>query len=142
HAPVGQKLAEKPPTADPAAVSSTTTPVRVFGGTELCAVRITVTAVAVLISNCAPISSGIESGNGTTEPAGRITSSRHEPGAGKNATRRPGLSPRPWSTRAPASLMMPAPSNPGTRPPGLIVGGVPNAGDPMIPSRSPGWIGA
>ena len=60
HAPVGQKLAEKPPDSGSAAVSSTTTPGRAFGGTELCAVRIAVTAVAVLISNCAPISSGIK----------------------------------------------------------------------------------
>jgi hypothetical protein len=105
-------------------------------------VRIAVRAVAVLISICAPISSGIESGNGITEPAGTMTSSLHEPGAGKNAALMPGLNPRLGATRAPTSLTTPAPSNPGTRPPELIVGGVPNAGDPMTPSRSPGWIGA
>lgn len=130
------------PTADPAAVRSTTTPECASGGRESCAVRITVRAVAVLISICAPISSGIESGNGVTELAGTMTSSLHEPGAGKNATLRPGLNPRPVSIRAPISLTTPAPSNPGTRPSGLIAGGAPNAGDPMTPSRSPGWIGA
>ena len=37
---------------------------------------------------------------------------------------------------------MPAPSNPGTRPSGAIAGGAPNAGEPMMPRQSPGWIGA
>ena len=78
----------------PAAVSSTTTPARESGGTDSCAVLIAVSAVAVLIRSCAPISSGIVSDNGVTDPAGTTTSSRHEPGAGKNATLSPGLSPR------------------------------------------------
>jgi hypothetical protein len=135
-------LARSRPTADPAPVSSTTAPVRASGGRESCAVRIAVRAVAVLISICAPISSGIESGKGTTDPAGTMTSSLHEPDAGKNATLRPGRNPRLGSIRAPTSLTTPAPSNPGTRPRELIVGGVPKAGDPMTPNRSPGWIGA
>ena len=88
------------PTADPAPVSSVTTPVRASGGSESCAARITVRAVTVLISICAPTSSGIESGNGTTELAGTTTSSLQAPGAGKKATLRPGLSTReqdrPW----------------------------------------------
>jgi hypothetical protein len=137
-----RSLPRSRPTADPAAVRSTTAPARASGGKEACAARITVRAVAVLISICAPISSGIESGNGTTELAGTITSSLHEPEAGKNATLRPGLNPRPVSIRTPTSLKMPAPSNPGTRPLELIGDGAPNAGDPMTPSRSPGWIGA
>ena len=105
------------PTADPAPVSSVTTPVRASGGRESCAARITVSAVIVLISICAPISSGIESGNGTTELAGTTTSSHQAPGAGKKATLRPGFNPRAGSTLAPTSLTTPAPSNPGTRPP-------------------------
>ncbi len=58
------------PTADPAPVSSATTSVHASGGRESCAARITVRAVTVLISIRAPTSSGIESGNGTTELAG------------------------------------------------------------------------
>src|SRR6516225_7202934 len=52
------------------------------------------------------------------------------------------FNPRAVSILAPTSLTTLAPSNPGTRPPEAIVGGVPNAGEPMIPRRSPGWIGA
>jgi hypothetical protein len=137
-----RSLARSRPTADPAAVSSTTTPARESGGTDSCAVLIAVSAVAVLIRSCAPISSGIVSGSGVTDPDGTTTSSRHEPGAGKNATLSPCLNPRLVSTRAPTSLTTPAPSNPGTRPPGPIDGGAPKAGDPMTPSKSPGWIGA
>jgi hypothetical protein len=55
-------LAVRRPTADPAPASNTTTPVRASGGRESCAVRITASAVSVLISLCAPTSSGIESG--------------------------------------------------------------------------------
>ena len=104
--------------------------------------RITVSAVSVLISICAPTSSGIESGNATTELAGTMASSLLEEDAGKNATLRPSFKPRAGSTLEPISLTTPAPSNPGTRPPEAIVGGVPKAGEPMIPRRSPGWIGA
>src|ERR1700730_15786223 len=130
------------PTADLAAVSSTTTSARESAGTDSCAVLIAVSAVPVLIRSCAPISYGIVSGNSVPDPAGTSTSSRQEPGAGKNATLSPGLNPRLASTRAPTSLTTPAPSNPGTRTSGPIDGGVPNAGDPMTPNKSPGLIGA
>src|SRR5260370_16296093 len=112
-----RSLPRSRPTADPAAVSSTTTPARESGGTDSCAVLIAVSAVAVLIRSCAPISSGIVSGNGVTDPTGTTTSSRHEPGAGKNPTLSPCLNPRLLSPRPPTSLTTPAPSNPGTHPP-------------------------
>ena len=126
------------PTADPAPVSSATTPVRASEGSESCAARITVRAVAVLISICAPTSSGIESGNGTKELAGTTASSLQAPDAGKKATLRPCFNPRAGSTWGPTSLTTPAPSKPGTRPPGAIGGGAPNAGEPATPRRSPG----
>jgi hypothetical protein len=43
------------PTAEPAAISSTTTSVRAFAGIDSFAVRVVVSAVAVSISNCEPI---------------------------------------------------------------------------------------
>src|SRR5204863_6128511 len=120
------------PTADPAPVSNVTTPARASGGRESCAARITVRAVSVLIIICAATSSGIESGNETTELAGTTASSLQAPDAGKKATLRPCFNPGAGSTFAPTSLTTPAPSNPGTRPSEAIVGGVPNAGEPMI----------
>ena len=122
-----------PTAADPAPVSSATTAVRASEGRESCAARITVRAVTVLISICAPTSSGMESGNGTTELAGTAASSLQAPDAGKKATLRPCFNPRAGSTWGPTSLTTPAPSNPGTRPPEATVGGVPNAGEPVTP---------
>jgi hypothetical protein len=121
------------PTADPAPVSSATTAVRASEGRESCAAPITVRAVTVLISICAPTSSGMESGNGTTELAGTAASSLQAPDAGKKATLRPCFNPRAGSTWGPTSLTTPAPSNPGTCPPEATVGGVPNAGEPVTP---------
>jgi len=96
-------------------------------------VRITVSAVTALIMSCAPTSSGIDSGNGTTAPPGTTTSSLQAPAAGKKATLKPRISPSAGSTLGPTSLMIPAPSNPGTRPSGAMAGGSPNAGEPVMP---------
>ncbi len=130
------------PTADPAAVTTATTSSRASGGTESCAVRSAISAVTVLISICAAIASDTLSGSGTSDPAGTTTCSLHVEPAGKNATRAPGLMPNAGSTSRPTSVTTPAPSNPGIRPPDPIAGGVPAAGDPFTPRRSPGWIGA
>jgi hypothetical protein len=97
------------PTADPAAVSSVTNRVRASGGRESCAAPITIRAVNVLISICAPISSGIGSGNGTTELARITASSLQAPGAGKRATLRPSRNPSAGSTLEPIPLTTPAP---------------------------------
>jgi hypothetical protein len=76
--------------------------------------------------------SGIESGNGTKELAGTMASSLQALDAGKKAT------PKPCFNRSRLDLGADLTHHAGT----FIVGGVPNAGEPTIPRRSPGWIGA
>ena len=88
-----------------------------------------------------PVSSETSSGNGTKAIGVTATSSAQTDIAGKKATRRPGTIPSDDSTLGPTSLITPAPSNPGMRPPGPNGGGSPKAGDPRMPRTSPGWTG-
>ena len=99
YAPLRQNLADEAPDSGPAPVSSMTTPVRASGGGESCAARITVRAVTVLISICAPTSSGdrVRQRHDRAGRIRRLPRSKRQL-AGKKATLRPSLNPRAGST--------------------------------------------